>query len=195
MNQFYQPYGKRALDLILTCGVLILFSWLMLLIFLGYCITLEFPIFFKQPRIGKNGVSFVMWKFRTLSTQENKRVHERRFALGDFLRKTNLDELPQLWNVLKGEMSVIGPRPLPVEYLSLFKEEEKRRLQVLPGITGWTQIHDRHAMPWKEKFKRDAYYVEHLSFFLDLKILLKTILLIFSFRKDVSLEEEKFTGD
>jgi lipopolysaccharide/colanic/teichoic acid biosynthesis glycosyltransferase len=167
----------------------------MLLIFLGYCITLEFPIFFKQPRIGKNGVSFVMWKFRTLSSDAGKTPQQRKFFWGNLLRASNLDELPQLWNVLKGDMSWVGPRPLPVEYLPLFKEEEKKRLQVLPGITGWTQIHNRHAMPWKEKFKLDAYYVEHLSLFLDFKILLKTIILIFSFRKDVSLEEEKFTGN
>lgn len=194
MNQFYQSYGKRSLDLILTCSVLILFSWLILLIFLSYCATLEFPILFKQSRIGKNGVTFMMWKFRTLSSQEDKQLQERRFGLGDFLRKTNLDELPQLWNVLKDDMSWVGPRPLPVEYLPLFKDEEKKRLQVLPGITGWTQIQGRHSIPWKEKFKLDADYVDHLSFFLDLKILLKTFIVIFSFRKDVSLEEEKFTG-
>ena len=191
----YKNLIKPLLDYLLIIVFSIPVVFVLIVIVLGYGLTGQSPLLFKQQRIGKNGKIFTLWKFRTLSTQEDKRVHERRFALGDFLRKTNLDELPQLWNVLKGEMSLIGPRPLPVEYLPLFKEEEKKRLEVLPGITGWTQIHNRHAMPWKEKFKLDAYYVEHLSLFLDFKILLKTIILIFSFRKDVSLEEEKFTGN
>ncbi len=195
MNQFYLHYGKRIFDLILVIAILVTFSWLFLLITFCYCITWKFPIFFLQPRIGKKSVSFIMYKFRTLSTQEEKALQERRFRLGDFLRATNLDELPQLWNVLKGEMSLIGPRPLPMEYLPLFKDEEKKRLEVRPGVTGWTQIKERHSIAWQEKFKLDTYYVDHLSFFLDLKILLKTIVLIFSFRKDVSLEEEKFTGN
>lgn len=191
----YKNLIKPLLDYLLIVVFSIPVVFVLIVIVLGYGLTGQSPLLFKQQRIGKNGKIFTLWKFRTLSTLEDKRVQERRFALGDFLRKTNLDELPQLWNVLKGDMSWIGPRPLPVEYFPLFKEEEKKRLHVLPGITGWTQIHDRHAMPWKEKFNLDAYYVDHLSFFLDLKILLKTIILIFSFRKDVSLEEEKFTGN
>jgi lipopolysaccharide/colanic/teichoic acid biosynthesis glycosyltransferase len=186
---------KPLFDYLLIFIFLLPILLMTFLILLGYVIQGQFPILFSQPRIGKNGKPFIMHKFRTLSTDPTQSLTARRFPWGNFLRVTNLDELPQLWNVLKGEMSWIGPRPLPVEYHSLFKAEEKRRLQVLPGITGWTQIHDRHAMPWKEKFKLDAFYVDHLSFFLDLKILLKTIIIIFSFRKDVSLEEEKFKGN
>lgn len=185
---------KPVVDYLLIVIFLLPVLLMAFLILLGYVIQGQFPILFSQPRVGKNRKPFIMHKFRTLSTDTTQSLTARRFPWGNFLRVTNLDELPQLWNVLKGEMSLIGPRPLPVEYLPLFREEEKKRLEVLPGITGWTQIHNRHVMPWKEKFKLDAYYVEHLSLFLDFKILLKTIILIFSFRKDVSLEEEKFTG-
>ncbi len=195
MNQFYIQYGKRLFDLILVIFILVTFSWLIFLVLVCYCIMWQFPIVFLQSRIGKNGHSFIMWKFRALSPDEDRRVQERRFALGDFLRVTNLDELPQLWNVLKGEMSLIGPRPLPVEYLPFFKDEEKKRQEVRPGITGWAQVNGRHSISWQEKFNLDRYYVANTSFFLDLKILLKTIVLIFSFRKDVSLEEKKFTGE
>ncbi len=190
----YSQYGKRIFDLILVVGMLIVCSWLIILILFSYSITAQFPIIFVQSRIGKNSTPFVMWKFRTLSPDEDRPVQERRFALGDFLRVTNMDELPQLWNVLKGEMSLIGPRPLPVEYLPFFKDEEKKRQEVRPGITGWAQVNGRHSISWQEKFNLDRYYIDSISFFLDLKILLMTIVLIFSFRKDISLEEKKFTG-
>ncbi len=110
------------------------------------------------------------------------------------LRASNLDELPQLWNVLKGEMTLIGPRPLPIEYLPLFAEEQKKRFNIKPGITGWAQVNGRHSISWKEKLKLDTYYVDHVSLKLDLIILIKTVGLLLSFKKDRSLEEEKFTG-
>ena len=135
-----------------------------------------------------------MWKFRTLSPDHSKSVQMRKFGLGNMLRASNLDELPQLWNVLKGEMSLIGPRPLPIEYLPLFSEEQKKRFVVKPGITGWAQVNGRHSIPWKEKLKLDNYYVDRMSFALDVKIIMKTIALFLSFKKDRSLEEEKFTG-
>lgn len=136
-----------------------------------------------------------MLKFRTLSTDEKKPLHERRFLMGNFLRKTNLDELPQLWNVLKGEMSLIGPRPLPVEYTSLLSEEQSKRYEVKPGITGWAQVNDRHSISWQKKFELDNDYIRNVSFGFDLLILLKTIVLLLSFRKDNSLVEEKFKGN
>jgi undecaprenyl phosphate N,N'-diacetylbacillosamine 1-phosphate transferase len=121
-------------------------------------------------------------------------LDKRRFAWGNFLRQSNLDELPQLWNVLKGEMSFIGPRPLPVEYSTLFSVEQNQRHKVRPGITGWAQVCGKNSISWQEKFELDLYYVNNISFLLDLKILLKTFILVLSFKKDTSLHEKKFTG-
>ncbi|MEP2669848.1 MAG: sugar transferase [Cyclobacteriaceae bacterium] len=185
---------KPALDFIISIMVLILFSWLIVLIVLSYMLTLQFPIFFKQPRLGKNGKVFQMWKFRTLSVDDTKTLQKRRFILGDMLRKTNLDELPQLWNILKGEMSWVGPRPLPLEYDNLFSSEQRKRFMMKPGITGWAQVNGRHSIAWKEKLALDQYYVKNVSLMLDIRIIFKTAGLMLSFKKDRSLEEEKFTG-
>lgn len=174
--------------------LIIVCSWLGILIACAYAITLQFPILFSQQRLGRNGKVFRMWKFRTLSVDENKDLQQRRFILGDVLRKTSLDELPQLWNVLNGEMSLVGPRPLPVEYDQLFSEEQRKRLEVKPGITGWAQVHGRHSISWKEKLDLDNWYVKNISFIIDMQILYKTVVLLLSFKKDRSLEEEKFTG-
>jgi len=193
-GQFYLVYSKRLVDLLLV-GILIIFSsWLIVLIFSIYLITLQFPVLFRSSRMGEKGAPFTMLKFRTLSGKEELPLIERKFLLGNFLRLTNLDELPQLWNVLKGEMSIVGPRPLPVEYSTLFSEEQKKRHDVLPGITGWAQVCGKNDISWQEKFELDIYYVNHVSLSLDLKILVKTIILVFSFKKDTSLSEKKFTG-
>ncbi len=193
-GQFYLVYSKRLVDLLLV-GILIIFSsWLIVLIFIIYLITLQFPVLFKSSRMGEKGAPFTMLKFRTLSGKEELPLIERKFLLGNFLRLTNLDELPQLWNVLKGEMSIVGPRPLPIEYSTLFSEEQKRRHNVLPGITGWAQVCGKNDISWQEKFELDLYYINQASLFLDLKILVKTIILVFSFKKDTSLNEKKFTG-
>jgi lipopolysaccharide/colanic/teichoic acid biosynthesis glycosyltransferase len=135
-----------------------------------------------------------MLKLRTLSVNLDKALTERQFLYGRILRFTNLDELPQLWNVLKGEMSLVGPRPLPVEYANLFSKEQNIRHQVLPGITGLAQVNGKNDLSWDEKFKLDLEYVNKVSFVLDIKILFKTLTLVLSFRKDTSLIEEKFTG-
>lgn len=135
-----------------------------------------------------------MVKFRTLSRDEELPLYERRFSLGNFLRVTNLDELPQFWNILKGDMSLVGPRPLPLEYGSLFSEEQKKRHDVLPGITGLAQVSGKNSIAWPEKFKLDIKYVNHISFRLDCLILFKTLTLALSLKRDVSLEEDKFTG-
>lgn len=194
MANFYPRHGKRVLDIALVLGFMILFSWLIVAIFLIYSITYEFPVFFLQPRIGKNERPFTMIKFRTLSRNEELPLDERRFSLGNFLRITNLDELPQLWNILKGEMSLVGPRPLPVEYTSLFSAEQKRRHDVLPGITGLAQISGKNSIAWSEKFNYDLEYVKNVSFRMDCMILLKTLTLVLSMKRDVSLHENKFTG-
>ena len=136
-----------------------------------------------------------MWKFRTLSRNEQLPVIQRRFRWGKFLRFTSLDELPQLFNVLRGEMSFIGPRPLPEEYLPLYSKEQLKRHEVKPGVTGWAQVNGRNAIPWQKKLELDLYYVNNLSLGLDLIIFIKTLVLVLSFQKDVSLTEEKFKGN
>ena len=156
-------------------------------------LSYQLPVFFIQERIGKGEKIFRLIKFRSLrNTGIN--LKEREFWLGNILRRTSLDELPQLFNVLKGEMSLIGPRALPVEYLPLFSAEQRKRFSVLPGITGWAQVNGRHSISWKKKFELDNYYVDHISFLLDMKILFKTLVLLLSFQPDRSLQEEKFTG-
>jgi lipopolysaccharide/colanic/teichoic acid biosynthesis glycosyltransferase len=172
---------------------MILFSWLFILISLMYFLTSQRPVFFSQERIGRDGQPFILHKFRTLKSDGI--LAERKFWWGSFLRFTSLDELPQLFNVLNGDMSLIGPRPLPTEYLPLFSPEQKRRHDVLPGITGWAQVNGRNSVSWQEKFKFDLEYVQNVSFPFDLKILFKTIVLLMSFKKDTSLLEGKFTGN
>ncbi len=190
----YRTLGKYIFDysLLLIFGLpaLVMFTSILL----GYLVQGQFPILFSQPRIGKNGKPFIMLKFRTLSPDTSKSLSARRFAWGNFLRITNLDELPQLWNVLKGEMSIIGPRPLPLEYQPLFSPEQNKRHEVRPGITGLAQISGKNNLPWSEKFKHDLDYIHRCSLRLDLTILFKTLLLALSLKQDTSLNEEKFSG-
>jgi len=187
----YKKFIKRGLDVLASLVFLILTWWVLLLVILIYGITFQRPVFFVQPRVGRNNTLFRMIKFRTLNVAE---TGDRRFWLGNVLRLISLDELPQLLNVLKGEMSLIGPRPLPVEYLPLFSTEQKKRHEVRPGITGWAQVNGRNSLSWEEKFKFDLEYVQKVSFLFDMKIVLKTIILLLSFKKDISLLEKKFTG-
>jgi undecaprenyl phosphate N,N'-diacetylbacillosamine 1-phosphate transferase len=194
VKQFYIRYGKRVLDIALILCFIVLFSWLIVAIFCIYSVAYEFPVFFLQQRIGKNQKVFTMVKFRTLSVDDQLTLQERRFTLGNFLRVTNLDELPQFWNVLKGEMSLVGPRPLPVEYASLFSEAQKKRHDVRPGITGLAQISGKNNTPWGKKFEYDLEYVTNVSFRMDCMILLKTLTLVLSMKRDVSLDEDKFRG-
>ena len=190
----YANYFKRPLDILITVCIILLFSWLFLLILFLYLISAQFPVFFFQYRNGKNLQPFLLIKFRSL-TALNDSETKRKFLLGNVLRYLSLDELPQLWNVLKGDMSLVGPRPLPIEYLSLFSMEQLARHNVRPGITGWAQINGRHSISWQRKFELDKYYVKHISFGLDMLILFKTIIVLLSFRKDISLAEEKFKGN
>jgi undecaprenyl phosphate N,N'-diacetylbacillosamine 1-phosphate transferase len=185
----YSSFFKRVIDLVISLVLITVCSWLFLVIILVYLFTFNLPIFFRQARIGKGEQMFDLIKFRTLDVET-----KQSFWLGSFLRFTSLDELPQLFQVVSGKLALVGPRPLPVEYLNLFSEEQRKRHSVLPGITGWAQVNGRNSISWQKKFELDVYYVEHQSFWFDTKILLKTVLLIFSFKKDVSLTEEKFTG-
>lgn len=190
---YYTRYGKRIFDIVFTILLIVAFAWLMLLIILVYVLTAQTPIVFAQPRIGRNGKTFTMLKFRTLSPDTTKSLQQRRFAWGDVLRLTNLDELPQFWNVLKGEMSLIGPRPLPVEYESLFTAGQQKRHTVLPGITGLAQVSGKNSLTWNDKFNLDIQYVREISFRTDCIILLKTVTLVLSFKRDVSLQEKELT--
>ncbi len=189
------PLLKRIFDILLSCLLLAAFSWLFLAIIFAYLISTRHPVFFIQPRIGMAGKVFRLIKFRTLKTGDQLPADDRRFPLGDFLRRTSLDELPQLWNVVRGDMSLVGPRPLLVEYGPLFNDEQRQRHLVRPGITGWAQVNGRNQVSWTEKFQLDLYYIRHISFWLDMKILLMTLYVLFAFRKDTSLTEKRFDGN
>lgn len=191
---YYKNYIKTLFDYFLILIILIPAGLLLILIVFGYIITGQFPIFFKQQRIGKRGNVFTLWKFRTLSSDATKTLQQRKFFWGNVLRTSNLDELPQLWNVLRGEMSLVGPRPLPVEYATLFSAEQNKRHEVLPGITGLAQVSGKNDLPWSEKFKYDLEYINRCSLWHDVTILFKTFLLALSFKQDNSLNEEKFNG-
>lgn len=190
----YKQSGKIIFDKVVTVLLLVLTSWLIILILMLYLISFQIPVLYKSLRIGRAGSPFTMFKFRTLETNDKLALNDRQFWLGKFLRATNLDELPQFWNVLKGDMSLIGPRPLPVAYASLLSEEQKQRHQVLPGITGLAQVNGKNSLPWEKKFKYDLKYVHEVSFLLDIQILFKTVALMVSMKKDVSLNEKQFTG-
>jgi lipopolysaccharide/colanic/teichoic acid biosynthesis glycosyltransferase len=175
------PAVKRLFDLILTLPLIILLAPLMIVISILVAVRHGFPVLFRQKRPGFQAELFTLSKFRTMRTLKDEQGEplpdaDRLTGLGRFLRATSLDELPELFNVLKGEMSLVGPRPLLVEYLPLYSPEQARRHDVLPGITGWAQIHGRNALSWEEKFKLDLWYVEHQSFWLDLKILTLTLI-------------------
>jgi lipopolysaccharide/colanic/teichoic acid biosynthesis glycosyltransferase len=194
---------KRLLDFTAALFGIILLSPLILVLILLIRQKLGSPVFFTQTRPGLYGKPFKMVKFRTMTdardTDGNLLPDSIRLTtLGRFLRSTSLDELPELWNVLKGEMSLVGPRPLLMEYLPLYSQVQARRHEVRPGITGWAQINGRNAISWDEKFKLDVWYVDNQSFWLDLKILLLTIKKVFV-REGISAEGEatmpKFTGN
>ena len=183
---------KRIFDITLTLiGALFLFP-VFLLTALMVKIKLEAPLFFKQVRPGLNGNLFNMYKFRSMTNECDKDgnllIDEVRLTkFGKFLRSTSLDELPGLWNVLKGDMSLVGPRPLLVEYLPLYSEKQSRRHEIKPGITGWAQVNGRNAISWDEKFDLDVWYVDNQSFWLDIKILWLTVQKVIS-RDGVSPE-------
>ena len=167
---------KRFFDLIFS--LIVLFMFLPLLVLIAILVRLKFgsPIYFKQDRPGLNEEIFVLCKFRTMNNDFNKRGLlkpdiVRLTNFGKFLRSTSLDELPSFWSVLKGDMSLVGPRPLLVEYLPLYSKKQSRRHEVKPGITGWAQVNGRNKISWEEKFDLDVWYVENQSFWLDIKIL------------------------
>ena len=171
---------KRLLDIIIAAVALVLLSPVLLLLAWQIRRKLGTPVLFRQVRPGRGGIPFVMYKFRTMrdAADENGRPlpdAERLTPFGRKLRAASLDELPELWNVLKGDMSLVGPRPLLMEYLPLYNAEQRRRHLVRPGITGWAQVNGRNAISWPEKFRLDVWYVENRSLLLDIKILFLTV--------------------
>lgn len=171
---------KRLFDFLVAAVLLILFAIPLVILSLVIRLKLGSPVIFSQTRPGLDGKAFKMIKFRTMTdaTDLNGALLPdglRLTSFGNFLRSTSLDELPELWNVLKGDMSLVGPRPLLVEYLSLYNAEQARRHEVRPGVTGWAQVNGRNAISWQEKFKYDVWYVDNWSFFLDIKILWLTV--------------------
>lgn len=193
---------KRLIDLIGAFVGLSLFGLLLAVLAHLVRVRLGVPVLFRQVRPGLHGKPFTIFKFRTMSDRRDPRGNllpdtERLTHLGRFLRSASLDELPELFNVLKGDMSLVGPRPLLMEYLPLYTPEQARRHEVRPGITGWAQVNGRNAISWEEKFKLDVWYVDNQSFWLDLKILWLTLIKVFK-REGISHEGQatmaKFTG-
>lgn len=171
---------KRIFDIFLVLLTLPLLILIIFLVFIGVRIKLGYPIFFKQSRPGLKGKTFDIYKFRTMTDECDKNGillpdNDRHTKFGKFLRSISLDELPGLLNVLKGDMSLVGPRPLLIEYLPLYSKRQARRHDVRPGITGWAQVNGRNAISWEDKFELDIWYVENQSIWLDIKILLLTV--------------------
>lgn len=174
----YRAWGKRCLDLTTSVLALVILAPVLLVVAVVVRVTMGRPVLFRQVRPGLGGRPFSLVKFRTMRVADRPDAADdaaRLTAVGRFLRATSLDELPELWNVLRGEMSLVGPRPLLMEYLDRYTPEQARRMEVLPGITGWAQVHGRNAVPWRERLARDVWYVDHLSLRLDLEILVRTI--------------------
>ncbi len=195
----YRHFVKRGLDILLSALALILLSPVFALLALLVRVKLGAPVLFKQERPGLKGKIFKMYKFRTMldpQTRDGRKLsdkerlecvekgidiltdEERLTRFGRILRATSLDELPELWNILKGDMSIVGPRPLATIYLPYYTKEEMRRHDVRPGLTGWAQVHGRNAASWEKRFEYDLYYVDHLSFLLDIKTIYQTVAVV-----------------
>jgi lipopolysaccharide/colanic/teichoic acid biosynthesis glycosyltransferase len=202
MSSTYGSTGKRILDVALSAAGLLLTLPAIAAVALLIRATLGSPILFAQLRPGLHGRPFRLYKFRSMTDARGRDGaplgdDARLTALGAWLRKSSLDELPQLWNVLKGEMSLVGPRPLLIEYLPLYDEKQRRRHEVRPGITGWAQVKGRNAISWEEKFDLDVWYVDHVSFRLDMRIMALTLLRIVrpsGISEPGSATMSKFTG-
>lgn len=200
---FYRKFVKRPMDIILSLIAIIILSPVFLIIALLVRINLGSPVIFKQERPGLNGKIFTMYKFRTMTDERdgngNLLPDEIRLTdFGKFLRSTSLDELPELFNILKGDMSIVGPRPLLVEYLPLYNDHQRRRHEVRPGLTGLAQVNGRNAISWEEKFNLDVKYVDKITFLEDLKIIFLTVKKVFlreGINSDTSATMEPFKGN
>ncbi len=184
---------KRIFDIIISGILLVILLPFSALLVLIYVVSGSLPILFKQERLGLRESTFILFKFRTLKMDDTMSLANRSFILGKWLRKSGLDELPQLIHVMSGSMSLVGPRPLPVYYKPLFTKEQRLRFQVKPGLTGLTQINGGAKLPWSKKFQFDLQYINNQSFIGDLKILIQTVWVVFT-RKEDGLNEEPFVG-
>lgn len=196
----YQRWCKRPLDILCAVCALVVFGWLYILLAVLVWADLGTPILFLQERPGKDERVFTLLKFRTMADRRDAQGNllpdgERLTALGRFLRRTSLDELPQVWNILKGEMSVVGPRPLLVRYLPYYTDEERHRHDVRPGLTGLAQVSGRNDMSWEERFETDVRYVRRVTFWGDMCIVLRTVKNMFRAEKHVNAENVRVFGD
>ncbi|MEI4801774.1 sugar transferase [Bacillus sp. NPDC077411] len=193
---------KRIFDLLISLFLLLCLSSVIVVVAVLVRLKLGSPIIFKQQRPGLHGKPFYLYKFRTMTDERDNQGKSlpdqvRLTTFGKFLRKCSLDELPQLINVVKGDLSLVGPRPLLMEYLSLYSSEQAKRHDVKPGITGWAQVNGRNAITWEEKFKLDVWYVNNQSFLIDMKILFLTLIKVFKsegVNQDGHVTMERFTG-
>ena len=198
----YKYLFKPVLDFTLSIVILLIISPIILIVWLIVYFKLGSPVIFRQPRPGKNEKVFSLYKFRTMNKQCDLNGEllpdiDRITIFGKFLRRTSLDEIPQLFNVIKGDLSLVGPRPLLVEYLPLYNETQRKRHLVKPGITGWAQVNGRNSLIWEDKFRLDIFYVDHLSFILDIKILFMTFSKVFKgsdINTDIGMTMDKFKG-
>ncbi len=199
---FYEKYVKRGLDVILAGGALVVLSPVLAVTAVLVRTKLGSPVIFHQDRPGKDGKIFRLYKFRSMTDEKDEKGNllpdeVRLTAFGKKLRATSLDELPELWNILKGDMSVVGPRPLLVRYLPLYNEEQRHRHDVRPGLTGWAQVNGRNTLSWEDKFRYDVDYVQNVSFALDAKTVLLTVKKVFcreGISSDSAATMEEFTG-
>ena len=190
----YKKFIKRLFDIVLSLMAIIVLSPLLIILFVLVKIKLGSPVIFTQKRPGKDEKVFKLYKFRSMTEKKDESGNllsddQRLTKFGRKLRSTSLDELPELFNILKGDMSIVGPRPLLVEYLPFYKDDERKRHYVTPGLTGWAQINGRNASSWEEKFEKDIYYVNNLSFLLDLKIIILTVFKVFK-KSDILVGKE-----
>lgn len=194
MNSFYQKYGKRSLDIILSAIALLFLSPVLLVVALMVRVKLGSPVLFKQQRPGLNEKVFGMYKFRSMTSETDEKGNllpdaVRLTPFGIKLRRTSLDELPSLWNILKGDMSIVGPRPLVVRYLPFYTKEEQLRHSVRPGLTGLAQVNGRNLLGWDDRLALDVVYVKTISFINDLKIVLQTVEKVIK-KKDIVMGNE-----
>lgn len=194
----YSKYIKRLLDILISLTFIVLFSWLYLILVILVRIKLGSPVLFCQERPGYNEKIFTLYKFRTMTDKRDEKGNllpdsERLTKFGSVLRSTSLDELPEMFNILKGDMSLIGPRPLLVEYLPYYTEEERLRHSVRPGLTGLAQVSGRNYLAWDKRLARDVEYVNHISFIMDIRIIIKTIMVVFK-KEDVSVDTNVVEG-
>lgn len=181
-------YSKRICDFIFALMILTMLSPILTIISILIKMDSKGPVIFKQSRLGKHGTTFKVWKFRTMCDNAEKmgiglstaKNDPRITRIGKILRKTSIDELPQLFNIIQGKMSFIGPRPAPISHLEKYSKLDLKRLEILPGITGWAQVNGRNKLTWPERIEKDIWYVENLSFLLDIIIILKTIKVVLS---------------